>query len=113
MVVYRPRRPDCPLEPSGAFHRRKAPPASHTRPVGLARRRLGDRRYPGSARHTRDDPRPPVSLRDGRAPSYSDSEVAERIHEFTRDDITVGASEAIGICWGDGLTLLSTDVARE
>jgi GAF domain-containing protein/DNA-binding CsgD family transcriptional regulator/DNA-binding Lrp family transcriptional regulator len=78
------------------------------------------------------DRRTPVSLRDGRAPSFlSDSEMAERIRDFewaetslgpidewppafrTAVDIMLGANEAIGIYWGDDLVLLYNDAWQE
>ena len=88
----------------------------------------GDLRRNGGASDHRD----PVSLRDGQTPSFcSDSEMAERIREFewaetplgpmtewppelrVAIDIMLGADEALGIYWGEDLTLLYNDAWRE
>ncbi|WP_255153124.1 bacterio-opsin activator domain-containing protein [Halorarius halobius] len=92
------------------------------RPVDAALRRNGGPSAPGV----------PVSLRDGQSPPYTaDGEMAERIREFdwtetplgpieewpaelrTAVDIMLGADEAIGIYWGDDLTLLYNDLAGD
>jgi len=73
-----------------------------------------------------------VSSRDGKSPSLTaDSEMAARIREFewadtplgsidewppelrVAVDIMLGADEAIGIYWGEDLTLLYNDLARD
>jgi len=73
-----------------------------------------------------------VSSRDGKSPSLTaDSEMAARINEFewadtplgsmdewppelrVAVDIMLGADEAIGIYWGEDLTLLYNDLARD
>ncbi|MFP8956162.1 bacterio-opsin activator domain-containing protein [Natrialbaceae archaeon A-CW3] len=78
------------------------------------------------------DQRVPVALRDRQAPSFpTDSEMAKRIREFewaetpvgsmtewppelrVAVDIMLGASEAIGIYWGDDRRLLYNDAAIE
>jgi PAS domain S-box-containing protein len=88
----------------------------------------GDLRRNGGASDHRD----PVSLRDGQTPSFcSDSEMAEHIREFdwaetplgpmtewppelrVAIDIMLGADEALGIYWGEDLTLLYNDAWRE
>ncbi|MFC5369044.1 GAF domain-containing protein [Salinirubrum litoreum] len=92
------------------------------RPVDAARHRNG-----GASGQRR-----PVTLRDGGAsPLDADSEMAERIREFewgdtplgpmddwpaelrVAVDIMLGAERAIGIYWGEDLTLLYNDLARD
>ena len=88
----------------------------------------GDVRRNGSASDRRD----PVTLRDGQTLSVpSDSEMAERIREFewaetpigpidewptelqVAVEVMLGASTPIGIYWGEDLTLLYNDPARD
>ena len=88
----------------------------------------GDIRRNGDASDRQDS----VSSRDGKSPSFTaDSEMAARIREFewadtplgsmdewppelrVAVDIMLGADEAIGIYWGEDLTLLYNDLARD
>ncbi|WP_440991729.1 bacterio-opsin activator domain-containing protein [Haloarchaeobius baliensis] len=104
-----------------------------TKKVG-ANSRVWWRPVDGGLRRNRGAPAPggPVSLRDEQSPPFTaDCEMAERIREFdwaetpigpmeewpaelrTAVDIMLGADEAIGIYWGDDLTLLYNDLAGD
>ncbi|WP_435349269.1 GAF domain-containing protein [Haloarchaeobius sp. HRN-SO-5] len=88
----------------------------------------GDDRRNGGASDRRD----PVLLRDGQAPSVpADSDMAERIREFewaetpigpmdewpielqVAVEVMLGARKPVGIYWGEDLTLLYNDPARD
>ena len=104
-----------------------------TKKVG-ARGRVWWRPTSNSARVSENDSRDtsPVALRDEQSPSSpTDSEMAERMREFewaetplgpmtewppelrVPVDIMLGASEAIGIYWGERCILLYNDAWRE